>query len=210
MLLLRYNSGCRHCCDNTMQEARSDDFTHWPVIHTPLGWKYKSCHSQSRLIYEKKANLSPLNNQTITIMVGGGCKRNYRSVITREEAESPVCFNFSNGAVCLGAGWERKGLLMEIHSELIAGHYTTTGRDQRKELNGRRRRVLVNHHTHTHTHCEADTPLVKTLSMGASTHSPTHISAQVEIEMHTHTQKHTLHTPPMFFFPDYSITVEFV
>lgn len=75
-------------------------------------------------------------------------KRNYRSVITRKDVEPPVCFNFSRRAVCLSAGWEGKGLLMEIHLELIAGHYTTTGRDQRKELNGRWRRALVNHYTH--------------------------------------------------------------
>lgn len=94
----------------------------------------------------------PLNNQPITIVVGGSSKRNYRSVLTRVVAEPPVCFNSSKGAVCLVAGWEGKGLLMEIHSELIAGHYTTTGRDQRKELNGRGRRALVNHRTHTHAH----------------------------------------------------------
>lgn len=90
----------------------------------------------------------PLNNGSVTLMVGVRSKRNYRSVITRKEVEPPVCFNFSRRAVCLSAGREGKGLLMEIHSELIAGHYTTTGRDQRKELNGRWRRALVNHYTH--------------------------------------------------------------
>lgn len=65
------------------------------------------------------------------MVAGGSSKKNYRSVITRALAEPPACFNFSNGAVCLGAGREGKGLLMEMHSELIAGHYTTTGRDQR-------------------------------------------------------------------------------
>lgn len=93
--------------------------------------------------------MCPLNNCSVTIMVGVRSKKNYRSVITRKEVEPPVCFNFSRRAVCLSAGREGKGLLMEIHSELIAGHYTTTGRDQRKELNGRWRRALVNHYTHT-------------------------------------------------------------
>lgn len=33
---------------------------------------------------------------TITVIVGGSGKRNYRSVITREAMEPPACFNFSN------------------------------------------------------------------------------------------------------------------
>lgn len=83
-------------------------------------------------------------------MVGGSGERNYRSVIITEVAVPPVCYNFSNRAVCLHAGWKRKGLLMAIHSELIAGHYTTTGRDQRKGLNGWGRRAPIKHYTHTH------------------------------------------------------------
>lgn len=98
-------------------------------------------------------------------MVGGRSKRNYRSIITREEAEPPMCFNFSHRAVWLGAAREGKGLLMEIHSELIAGHYTTAGRDWRKELNGRWRRALVNHYTHT------TLPSEDTVSVGAATHT---------------------------------------
>lgn len=54
---------------------------------------------------------------------------------------------------------------MEIHSELIAGHYTTAGRDWRKELNGRWRRALVNHYTHT------TLPSEDTVSVGVATHT---------------------------------------
>lgn len=150
-------------------------------------------------------SLSPLNNQTINVLVGGGSETNYRSVITRGEAEPPVCFNSSRRAVCLGAGREGKGLLMETHSELIAGHYTSTGRDQRKELNGRWRRALVNHHTHTHTLCEDDTPQSRYCISG-SFHKPSNPDLTFP------TANTVTHTPQSFrvFPPDYSITVEFV
>lgn len=92
---------------------------------------------------------SPSSNQGETVAVGGGRKRDNRSVITRAVAAPPARFNLSNGAVLLAAAREGKGLLMETHSQLIAGHYTTTGRDRRKGLNGRRRGELVNR-THTH------------------------------------------------------------
>ena len=65
-------------------------------------------------------------------MVSGNGERNYRSVIIREVAMPPVCYNSLTDILQGG----KEGLLMTIHSELIAGHYTTTGRDQRKELNG--------------------------------------------------------------------------
>lgn len=127
----------------------------------------------------------PLNNYGVTIVVGVRSKRNYRSVITRKEAEPPVCFNFSRRAVCLGAGREGKGLLMEIHSELIAGHYTTTGRDQRKELNGRWRRALVNHYTH-------NTPQWRHHQW-----APPHAHCPPAHTQHSYTLKYTLHIPVM-------------
>ena len=83
--------------------------------------------------------------------MGSSGEGNYRSVITREAVRPPVCLE----PFASVQGGKEKGLLMEIHSELIAGHYTTTGRDQRKQLNGRGKSALVNHHTHTHTHARS-------------------------------------------------------
>lgn len=140
------------------------DFVLFPFLIDP-----NSLDILATLLMNQCVSVCPLNNCSVTLMVGVRSKRNYRSVITRKEVEPPVCFNFSHRAVCLSAGREGKGLLMEIHSELIAGHYTTTGRDQRKEFNGRWRRALVNHYTHNtpqwrhhqwappHTHCPSST-----------------------------------------------------
>lgn len=118
-------------------------------------------------------------------MLGSTCKESYRSTITREVLSPPVCYNFFNRAVCLSAGWEWKGLLMEIHSELIAGHYTTIGRDQKKELNGCRRRVLVKHE-HTHTLFPVKTQHQRMLP---HTFQPT-TQAEVVLCMRAHTHTH--------------------
>lgn len=133
-------------------------------------------------------------------MLGSSCKESYRPVITREVVLPPVCYNFFNRAVCLSAGWEWKGLLMEIHSELIAGHYTTIGRDQKKELNGWRRRVLVKHE-HTQS-VRLTLSSEDTASTDASTHSPTHISIlntqhklrQCFARTHTHLAERSTHS----------------